>query len=174
MIEQSVNGRLQSLLDIAPEGFGWHDGEKARWAMQQINATDDDELRDLVLTMGCRSAISNRHSRDRARLKRKVRSMTKGRPSPIRQMAIQQLHFPVVVPGHESRDVVFANHEFVVWAVEDAERNLRGLEENIEILRHIARVTEPFPGLPIHQLLRSGQITVDDLFPGSQQERRAA
>jgi hypothetical protein len=58
-----------------------------------------------------------------------------------------------------------ATYERIAWMHESELRQLRGREENVALLGHFREITRPFPGVPVGDLVKSGRLKVEDLFP---------
>lgn len=165
MVEDSVNSEVQGIITSVGSGKGDHDARKAELCADAALLGAPDEVIRYVLKIGFKTLISAEHTRKRQESNRRLRAMSKGNLVDVRQLAIKQLEYPIVAPGYEARDVVFANHELVGLALADGVRRERGVQATNARLRHIYLQTAPWPGTLIHELLDDGLLTIEDLFP---------
>lgn len=73
----------------------------------------------------------------------------------------QQLGFEVCFEGFAPTPLVNVTHEVLIEAERYMMRQYQGLEKNLAFIRHARRVTAPFPGQRIGDLIVSGLLDPD-------------
>lgn len=162
--------RIRELLDETPVTFGVHDAQRARRCAEKVLSLGDEELERLVLAEGFKKIISSEHSKRRAQARRRAETAVKAQEAGARQLMITQLRYPIVAPGNEPVILAEATYERINWMYESELRQLRGREQNVALLGHFRKVTAPFPGVPVGELVRTGYLKIEDLFPEDQSQ----
>lgn len=170
--ENTIASRIREIMDDTPIGFGIHDAERARLCAERAIEVGDEELFLFVIAEGFKKIFSAEHTRMRARARRQTNHAVKHKNKGMQQLMIAQLQYPIVAPGNEPVMLAEATYERIAWMHESEMRQLRGREENVALLAHFKDITRPFPGVPVGELVRSGKVSVEELFPGKM--KRAA
>ncbi len=75
----------------------------------------------------------------------------------------RQLAFEVAFEGVAPRPLALCDHDFLAQAAAYMERQLHGLQQNVNLIRRAARLTKPYRGRTIQSLIRDGLVSIGDI-----------
>lgn len=136
--------------------WGWEFAER-------LMDTGDDEAILYALADAGESYRSNELSRFKKSAREAVdRSIANGgKNGTAETFAHRQLSFPVTFEGVAPRPLIQTDHEFLVAAAEYAKKKVLGAEANLLFIERAVRLTAPFPGRIVGDLINEGLIAAD-------------